>query len=139
MQRVRGIDRLGRGDEGAGLERRLAPEGLMEPDAEGTREFQAIQRGGVIAPCLMGRGIPGFSQGVEQVGDLLGDRPLEREAPQRLVEAVAVIPVGALARCNQFGQYLSELAQLDERRRWISPKITLGQGAQSVKARIMAR
>ena len=133
----RGIDRLRRRHERPGFEPRLLAVGAMEPDAELAGELQRGQRLRMGALDLVGRAVPRLAQRVEHVRDLLRDDPLVGEAPQRLLEGLALSLIGALAGRDLLGQQLRELAQLEDGRGRVVAEVTLRQRGKLDQLRVV--
>ncbi|MNN08088.1 hypothetical protein D3C81_1209320 [compost metagenome] len=101
--------------EGAGLE---AAAGLAEclviPDAEGTGNFEAVQRLAMLGAELMGGLVALDAQGVEQAGNAA----VELDLPTELIEQIGLgggaIELDAGPAGQVLGQCFTELAQLDQ-------------------------
>src|SRR5690606_4511636 len=118
-QRRGGIDRLWWRDERTGVEVRLPAIGAMEPDPQRAGELERRQRIVVAALGLMHRDIPELAQGVEDVGDFLGNDPFVGQPPKRVVKGLALVAIGTMAGSDDLGSELGELPQLDNGRRWV--------------------
>jgi hypothetical protein len=120
--------RVGRRNEGAGLESGIPRKGLVEPHPQGTGELEAGESLVVSSRQIMDRHIPALADGVEDVAHLPRNHPLRREALEHVLELLPQLrTVGAGAGRDLLQQGLGELAALDKGGIGVLGEESLGQ------------
>src|SRR5262249_49389673 len=113
------------------------PVGAMKPDTKLASKLQRRERITVSACGLMSRFVARLAQRMEKIGRLFRDDSIIGEPAESVVKGLAVAVVEGVMGGNPVAQKLGELAQLENRRRWVLAKISFGEGSEAHQLCVM--